>query len=188
MTFFKTSPRAAQASLVPAENFARFYEQAHLSVFRYVMVLCAGDTAEAEEITAGAFLRAWEKRQQFAGSASAALGWVITIARNLLIDRRRSAALHPLEPLPEEDLPGPAGNIEDILVDGEQLQRVLAAVQSLPFPQRNMLTLRYALGWRVKDIAGHLSLPENTVSVDLRRALARLQKELAPKNSAERAN
>ena len=71
-------------------------------------------------------------------------------------------------------------NIEAILIDEEQLQAVLAAIQGLPFPQRDILTLRYVLGWQIKTIAAHLGLAENTVSVDLRRALAKLQAQLAP--------
>ncbi len=149
-----------------------------MSVYRYVMVLCAGNQAEAEDITAEAFFRAWEKRSQFSGSSSAALGWVITIARNLLIDQRRSERRHPTEINLEEGVTDLSVSIESILIDSEQLQQVLDALHSLPFAQRNIFTLRYVLGWRVKTIAAHLGLAENTVSVDLRRALAKIQRQI----------
>ncbi len=164
--------------LLSAKDFARFYESTHLSVFRYVMVLCAGNQSEAEDITAEAFFKAWEKRQQFSGSASAALGWVITIARNVLIDRRRSDSAHPAETEIDEELSGDETSLEAILVEAEQLDQVLAAIAGLPFPQRDIVTLRHVLGWRVQAIAAHLSLAENTVSVYLRRALAKLQAQL----------
>jgi DNA-directed RNA polymerase specialized sigma24 family protein len=38
-----------------------------------------------------------------------------------------------------------------------------------------MVVLRYVLDWRVKRVAQHMGLAENTVSVTLRRALARLR-------------
>ena len=38
-----------------------------------------------------------------------------------------------------------------------------------------MVVLRYLLGWRVKEIAHYLDIPENTVSVTVRRSLARLR-------------
>ncbi len=164
--------------LLSAEDFARFYESAHLSVFRYAMVLCAGNQSEAEDITAEAFVKAWEERQQFSGSAPAALGWVITIARNVLIDRRRADSTHPAETVTDEALAGHEDSIESILIDKDQLQQVLAAIAGLPFPQRDIFTLRHVLGWRVQAIAAHLSLAENTVSVYLRRALAKLQAQL----------
>jgi RNA polymerase sigma-70 factor, ECF subfamily len=177
MHFFSASLKKQTALLRP-EDFAQFYEQAHLSVFRYVMVLCAGNQAEAEDISAEAFFRAWEKRGQFSGSASAALGWVIAIARNILIDQRRAESAHPVDANLDEEVSEPGGSIETILMDVEQLQQVLDALQSLPFAQRNMLTLRYVLGWQVKAIAAHLGLAENTVSANLRRALAKLQARL----------
>ncbi len=164
--------------LLSAEDFARFYESAHLSVFRYAMVLCAGNQSDAEDITAEAFFKAWEKRQQFSGSASAALGWVITIARNVLIDRRRAESAHPDESEIDEELPGDETSVEVLLVEAEQLGQVLAAIAGLPFPQRDIFTLRHVLGWRVQAIAAHLSLAENTVTVYLRRALAKLQAQL----------
>ena len=184
MSLLQIHSLSRSAALQRPEEFARFYEQAHLSVFRYMMVLCAGSQSEAEEITAEAFLRAWEKRQQFSGSLEAALGWVITIARNLLIDRRRSQGAHPVESGIDESLPDLGRNIESLLVGEEQMQQVLDAIASLPFPQRDMLILRYVLGWRVKAIAAHLGRTENTVSVDLRRALAKLQARLDPQEAA----
>jgi RNA polymerase sigma-70 factor (ECF subfamily) len=168
------------------EDFAHFFEEAHLSVFRYVMVLCAGDQAWAEDVTAEAFLRAWEKRDQFQGSPAAALGWVITIARNLLIDQQRSAAAHPLQMLNDDEASASPGGVEELLVDAERVEDVLAAFQALPFAQRNLMTLRYVLNWPVKEIAAHLGLAENTVSVDLRRARAKVQAQLTVQELAFR--
>jgi RNA polymerase sigma-70 factor, ECF subfamily len=179
MTIFQSSFFQNKVSLVRMDNFARFYQQTHLNVFRYAMVLCAGSQAEAEDITAEAFLHAWEKRQQFSGSASAALGWVITIARNLLIDRRRGENAHPADMLLDEALPDNRAGIEALLIDAEQLQEVLDALAQLSFRQRDIFTLRYIVGWRVKNIAVHLDLAENTVSVELRRARIKLQEQLA---------
>jgi DNA-directed RNA polymerase specialized sigma24 family protein len=40
-----------------------------------------------------------------------------------------------------------------------------------------MLVLRYLVGWRINRIAEHLGVPENTVSVTLRRVIDRLAGE-----------
>lgn len=179
MKLFQIPSRTAQAPLESAEDFARFYEQAHLSVFRYVMVLCAGNQDEAEDITSEAFFRAWEKRRLFSGSPSAALGWVITIARNSLIDHRRAAGRYTEEDILDEAVTDQSTSVEETLVDGEQLAAVLRVLHSLPFPQGDMVALRYVLGWRVKTIAEHFGLAENTVSVALKRAIVTLQRRLA---------
>ncbi len=175
-----TGSKSVSLSLEHHEDFARFYEQSYLSVFRYVMVLCAGNQAEAEDITADAFFHAWEKRAQFSGSASAGLGWVITIARNILIDHRRSENRQPVETTLDEDLSDPLTGVEALLVGKEQLQLVLDAISQLPFQQANIITLHLLFGWRINAIARHLGLAENTVSVVLRRSIARLQSKLAP--------
>ncbi|MEN6410349.1 MAG: sigma-70 family RNA polymerase sigma factor [Anaerolineaceae bacterium] len=180
MKFLNTQLRSKIES---PEDFARFYEETHLSVFRYMMVLCAGNRDEAEEITADAFFRAWEKRQQFSGSTTAALGWVITIARNILIDHRRSEGTHPAESMLDEEITDPEDGFEDVLVDEEQIQSVLNALQRLPIPQGDILILRYMFNWSVKTIAGHLGLTENNVSAHLHRTIAKIQKEFALKET-----
>ena len=105
---------------------------------------------------------------------------MITIARHLLIDQRRAAKTHPVEADLDEAFPDHAESIESMLVEDEQLNQVLSSIQRLPFPQGDILSLRYVLGWQVKAIATHLELPENTVSVYLRRGLARVQAQLVP--------
>lgn len=185
MRIFQSSASQARFSITRPEDFSRFYEQAHLSVFRYVMVLCAGNQPEAEDITADAFFRAWQKREQFSGSQSAALGWVITIARNLLIDHQRAKG-KTVELSLEEEFIAQQSGIEDLLVDREHFQFALDAIHQLPFPQGDILILRFALGWQVKAIAEHFGLAENTVSVQLRRALTRVQQKLIRQTESAR--
>jgi DNA-directed RNA polymerase specialized sigma24 family protein len=42
-----------------------------------------------------------------------------------------------------------------------------------------MVILRYVLGWQVNQIASHLSMPPNTISVSIHRSLKQLQEFLA---------
>jgi RNA polymerase sigma-70 factor, ECF subfamily len=156
--------------LANAEAFASFYESTHLNVYRYLMALRGGAQDEAEDITAEAYLRAWKNRHQFDGSAEAAFGWILTIARRILIDRYRLAARAPETGL-VDDLPDATLDAESLLVDAEQMEQVLTALHELPEHQREMIVLRYVLSWRVNQIAEHLEIPENTVSVNLRRAV-----------------
>ena len=78
----------------------------------------------------------------------------------------------------EEDLADDGGDIEEALANTQQVEQILAALPQLSFRQRDIFSLRYVLGWRVKAIADHLGLAENTVSVDLRRALRKIQAQL----------
>jgi RNA polymerase sigma factor (sigma-70 family) len=61
------------------------------------------------------------------------------------------------------------------VITREQIAILRRLLGTLPREIREMLVLRYILGWQVKQIAGHLALNENNVSVTIRRALKRLQ-------------
>ncbi|MBI5877116.1 MAG: sigma-70 family RNA polymerase sigma factor [Chloroflexi bacterium] len=178
MTFlWRSSP--GEAPLADADSFAAMYEKNHLHVFRFLMALCGGQAQDAEDMTAETFLRAWDARRRFRGDADAVLRWLFTIARRILIDRRRYAGARPEADL-DENAPDDAPESEAILLRAEQMQEVVQALQRLPVAQREMVVLRYVMGWRVNAIAAHLQMPENTVSVSLRRALQHLQRWLSP--------
>jgi RNA polymerase sigma-70 factor (ECF subfamily) len=167
----RTSP------LATAEQFAALYQRAHLTVFRYVYGLSGGPQAEAEDLTAEAFTRAWEARNRFRGDDGAAVGWLLQIARRLVIDRyRRERFRGPTASLPD-DLEAAEPGPEAQALTREQRRTLWARVQALPLEGRELLVLRYMLGWRVKDIARHLGLNENTASAAVRRALARLRRD-----------
>lgn len=161
--------------LADNDTFARFYEDTHINTYRYVMALCGGHERQAEDITADAYLRAWKNRQRFSGSPDAAFGWVLTIARHLLIDECRAKTAHLSDEALNEDLADRSPGAEAELLDEELKSQLIAALQALPENQREMLVLRYILGWRVNRIAAHLNLPDNTVSVTIGRSLKRLQ-------------
>jgi RNA polymerase sigma-70 factor, ECF subfamily len=161
-------------SLHDGNDFQAFYQRTHPAVLRYAAALCP-NRADAEDVAAEAFLRAWRSRASFHGDDDARLGWVITIARNLVYDRRRRAVRNAptvsLEQADSHPILAP-----DALVElREETARALKQVYSLPAQQRQMVILRHVQGWRVNQIAAHLGLTENTVSVNLRRAVQRLQ-------------
>lgn len=66
---------------------------------------------------------------------------------------------------------------EEKLIHKERLQMLLTTMQCMPHEQRELLVLRYVLGWQVKQIAAQLGMLENTVSVYLRRALQDLREQ-----------
>jgi RNA polymerase sigma-70 factor (ECF subfamily) len=171
-------PFDQSALLSTPASFSVFYEQTHLPVFRYVYGLAGGPQEDVEDLTAEAFIRAWRARRTFRGDVDAALGWLMKIARRLVIDdyRRRKA-----RPVTEGDVPieFPAANPqpEEVAVTGEEQQVLWALVRALPDEPREMLVLRYLLGWRVNQIAEYLEIPENTVSVSIHRTLERLRQQ-----------
>jgi len=171
-------PHGRRASAVATpEDFAAFFEHTHQSVFRYVYGLGGGPQENAEDLTAEAFARAWKARPTFRGDAAAALGWVLQIARNLVIDdirrlqQRPEAALDDTGDLLSSDPPPEARVIAE-----EQRQALLRMLQELSAEPREILVLRYLVGWRVNQIARYLGIPENSVSVSIHRSLERMKR------------
>ena len=66
---------------------------------------------------------------------------------------------------------------EERVARQEQIQILWALLNQLPDQHREIITLRYLLEWRVKDIAQNLEITENHVSVILRRAIQRLEQQ-----------
>ena len=169
--------------LKDADAFSAFYERTHLNVFRYASAILGGQT-DAEDVTAEAYMRAWKARDSFSGDEDAAKGWLFTITRNCIFDRgRRQSTKQPALPMDDaiaDTLADAGPTIDDVLVTSEQREEVFALVRALPEPQREILVLRYVMDWRVNQIAAHLSLTENAVSVHIHRAVQRLQRSLLP--------
>jgi RNA polymerase sigma-70 factor, ECF subfamily len=174
--FFRSFDRLTPLS-TPA-GFSDFYERSHIPVFRYIFGLTGGPQEEVEDLTAETFTRAWRARRTFEGDKESALGWLMKIARRLVIDdyRRRTA-----RPVTEGEIPDkfPAANShpEEAAVTGEEQALLWRLVTALPAEPREILVLRYLLDWRVNQIAAYLEISENTVSVTIHRTLERLRQQ-----------
>jgi RNA polymerase sigma-70 factor (ECF subfamily) len=170
--------REKEHSIVDAGAFACLYDQSYGQVFRYVYGRCGGIQQEAEDITAETFLRAWTARHHFSGNEQAALGWLLHIARNLVIDASRRQKVRATDDSVElETLPDVKAVPEAEYLTREQTAILWKMLENLPDEMQEMLVLRYMLGWQVNRIAAHLDIKENTVSASIRRALSRLKND-----------
>lgn len=158
--------------------FSHLFDTAHPIVFRYVYGLLGGPRQEVEDIVANTFLKAWQARDHFEGDQQAAVRWLLTIARNEVIDRFRSQQRANTIWLEDVDFAASDLSPEQQMIEDERWQQLQVLVQSLNERQREIFVLRYMLGWKVKHIAAHLEMAENTVSVNLRRILQQLQAEV----------
>ncbi len=163
-------------TLESAEEFGDFFTQTHRLVFKYIYGLHNGSIEVIEDLTAETYLRAWKSRQRFQGDEKAAVGWLLTIAKNLVINQNRRRNLFRLldEKIENQVSLSTSLSPEDLFLRNEQHQTLRHLLQKLPVKQREILILRYLLDWRVKDIAQRFDMPENTVSVYIRRTLQQI--------------
>ena len=168
---------AGQAGpLNAAAAFSAFYERTHLSIFRYLYGLTGGPQEDVEDLTAETFTHAWRARRSFEGNDDAALGWLMKIARRLVIDDYRRRQARPItEGEPSVEMPLAELQPEEATLAGEEQLMLWTLLRAMPDEPREILVLRYLLGWRVNQVAAYLEIPENTVSVTIRRALERLR-------------
>lgn len=158
--------------------FSKMYEANRISVFRYIYSSIGGETNDAEDITAETFIRAWKARHSFEGDVDSAIGWLIGIAKRLIIDDYRRKIVRKTESLNDE-IKSESSTEEAILL-AQQKEELLKLLQNLPDDQREILTLRYVLNWKVNQIAAHMKLSENHVSVIVHRTLAELRNQWTP--------
>jgi RNA polymerase sigma-70 factor (ECF subfamily) len=167
-----------RSSISSRSAFTELYESTRLPVFRYIYGLTGGPQAEVEDLVAETFLRAWKARRGFEGEPQAAVGWLIRIARRLVIDDYRRQIVRMSRRLPPDD-PCTDSLPEQNALEAEQRGKLIALLAGLPDEPRELLTLRYMLSWKVGRIASHLGLTEDNVSVSIHRLLAKLRQQWA---------
>jgi RNA polymerase sigma-70 factor, ECF subfamily len=191
-----TAARAGDESAFSAlvERYRR-----ELQVHCYRML---GSFDDAEDLVQETFLRAWRKRESFAGRASFR-AWLYRIATNacldfLASDQRRvisgeadaGAVLPPphipwLQPYPDrllEQMAPREAEPDAVVVSKETIELAfLVAIQFLPPKQRAVLILRDVLDWSAKETAELLDTSVASVNSALQRARATLQVHLPPR-------
>ena len=148
-----------------------------------------GSFDEAEDLVQEAFLRAWRRRETYAGRASLR-AWLYRIATNACLDaldkrpRRPSASgeVAWLQPYPDdllEQLPDGREGPEDVALANETVELAfIAAIQHLAPLPRAVLVLRDVLGCSAKETAALLETTEASVNSALQRARAGLRDHL----------
>jgi RNA polymerase sigma-70 factor, ECF subfamily len=177
--------QAAFAALVEPHR-----RELHVHCYRML-----GSFADAEDMVQETLLRAWRRRETFAGR-STFRAWLYRIATNACLDHLERHPRRPsggagevtwLQPFPDrllEQAAPPDAEPDAAVVARETIELAfLVAVQHLPPRQRAVLMLRDVLGWSAAESAAVLEASVASVNSALQRARATLREHLPRRRS-----
>jgi RNA polymerase sigma-70 factor, ECF subfamily len=149
-------------------DFDLIYRQHANDVYRFALWLC-GDAAQAEDVTAETFARAFTGHDP--ARATSVKAYLLTIARRLVWKWRARAAREEMLGTDVAD----TGSFPDRqLALSTELGQVMAALNALPEVDRSALLLRVEEDLSYEDIAAVLEISTSAAKVKVHRARLRL--------------
>lgn len=166
--------------------FADLYRLYFDRVYTYMRMMLR-DSHEAEDATQQVFLDVLKGLSRYESRKRPFRAWLFIVARNHAIKRLRRSRRE--EPRPTEEIGEPNGTDEEFernalgwITDKD----MLVFIDRLPLAQRQVLTLRYMLGFSTAEISEVLERSPEAVRMQQSRALAFLRKRLTAVGRAPR--
>lgn len=145
-----------------------------------VLAICLrilGDRSEAEDALHDTYVRLAATASRYQPGRGSAIGWLVTMARNLSIDRLRSRAARgttlPVEAA--EAVPDPQPVAEQRLIADETSSRIDGCLSTLDDVQQGAIRSAFFAGQTYAQLAEQRGVPLGTMKSWVRRGLARLK-------------
>src|SRR3954470_4414285 len=138
------------------------------------------DRSEAEDVLHDAFVAVNERAGQYAADRGSVIAWLVTLVRNLSIDRTRRRERRGTlarEVLPHEP-PASVRDPERLTSEASEREKIRRALSSLPEAQRQTLEVAFFEGLSYPEIAARENVPLGTIKSRAARALAALREAL----------
>lgn len=139
--------------------------------FRFRVGVCA----DAEDLTARTFEKAWRARGRYRRDLAGFSTWLFTIAHNVAMDFLRSQRPHvPLDAAPDIHA---GGTPEQDAERDSDLARLSALTAYLSERERELIALKYGAALDNRQIARLTQLTESNVGTILHRTVQALRKQ-----------
>jgi RNA polymerase sigma-70 factor (ECF subfamily) len=133
--------------------------------------------AEAEDVVQDAFVRVLQRRSELAVIVELR-PWLVRIAWNLALDRRRKIRPDQMDETFASDLVSPGLPADRALAEAAQIKQVFRAIERLPTKERQALLLSAMDELTTAEIATVLGRSESSVRSLLFRARTHLRQRL----------
>jgi RNA polymerase sigma factor (sigma-70 family) len=167
-----------------ADAATAFIRRFQARVYGLVLTIVR-DEGTAEEVAQETFIRAWKHAHTYDSRRGRVATWLLTIARNLAIDRVRVKRAEPLDPDVVANRLQRAGTVGSPADQGpapDERERVRGVIAELPPEQRRALFLAAYLGRTAKEIGELEGIPLGTAKSRIRMAMLKLRESLETKN------
>jgi RNA polymerase sigma-70 factor (ECF subfamily) len=143
------------------------------SVYRFLKAMVRDEDA-AQDLTQDTFVRAFQSLGSFRGQATPTT-WILTIARNLALNRARRKKLENRWQV-TMDSPPDAADTRAVIESGEP--GLMTALWALPPAQREAMVLYYVEDLGINEVVRLTGRSTNTIKSDLHRGRATLRAAL----------
>lgn len=151
-------------SAIYTEQLPRVY-----NYFRYR----TGSDADAKDLTAATFEKAWRHRRRYRKDIAAFSTWLFTIAANQCRDHFRGQRLKL--PLYEDTLVDHSPTPEEQIQMQQRLEFLHMLLDELPEREQDLIALKYGADLNNRQIAKLTGLSESNVGTILHRAVQKLR-------------
>jgi RNA polymerase sigma-70 factor (ECF subfamily) len=161
------------------KHFPNFYREHVKRVYRFLLYRIGGKKEMAEDLTQDVFLKAFNAFDRY-DPAISATSWILTIARNHLINQLQKE--RPGVDLEEiENTLWDRDDVQDRLATNFDERRLIEAIGKLDKESADLVQKKYLEGWSYEDIAAEMGKNAGALRVQAHRVLKELKKLLKQK-------
>lgn len=157
----------------------RLHDEYGAALWSFSIGLLGGDRAAAQDVVQETLLRAWQHPTVLDPNATSVRGWLFTVARRIVIDKRRREHRRPevMTADPPESTSVNAA-VDPVANQVANREVMLAALRTLSHDHRSVLLECYFRGASVAQAATNLGIAPGTVKSRTHYALQELRAAL----------
>lgn len=165
-----------QAQHRDPEAFAQIYEAYFDKIYRYI-ALKIGNATEAEDMTQQVFLNALRSISSFKWKGRPFSAWLFRIAHNQVVDYLRKKAKGATVPI--DDVPVITNDNPPLITEHRlDIEQLVLATKHLTEAQREVISLRFAGGLPIAQVAKVMGKSQGAVKALQHNAIVALRKTL----------
>jgi len=156
-------------------GLAHLYDH-YSSALNGIITRIVGSEKVAEEVLQQTFLKIWEKIDQFDPNKASLFTWMVRIARNTAIDKRRLKSFQNHNQVESLDVKHNTASVTMQVHSDIDANNLLGKLEE---KQKEVIEIVYLEGYSHSEAAKRLNIPLGTVKTRIRMGLKKLRAELS---------